>query len=226
MAPFRVLGSLATAHSFGISTRTLQPRAFTSKSLTTAIVILAIFSAILFASILFVLVKFWKQVAAKRLASRSTAEVSKDVGATIQRKPSDWARKDSNILWSMYIEEDDLKSQFSMPPKSRLFSIGSVSTDHGRCPLDRRDSNADALSKNRDAMADEAEAEKEGEKPVNSDTLRSRAVYEQETTPTKTVPRTRSRSQPFHHRQSDSLEHIAKRKQSVPEQYAMQEGQC
>ncbi|KAL2405835.1 hypothetical protein ABEF95_002160 [Exophiala dermatitidis] len=202
----------------------MQPRALASKSLTTAIVILAIFSAIFFASILFVLVKFWKQVVAKRLASHSTAEVSKDVGAVIQRKPSDWARKDSNILWSVYIEEDDLKSQFSMPPKSRLFSIGSVSTDHGRCPLERRDSNADGLSKNKDAMADEAEAE--GQEPLNSKTLRSRVVYEQETTPTKSVPRTRSRSQPFHHRQSDSLEHIAKRKQSVPEQYAMEKGQC
>jgi hypothetical protein len=54
-----------------------------------------------------------------------------------ERRQSNWARQNSNVLWSMYINDDDLRAQFSQPRKdSRLFSIGSVSTVDGRCPLD------------------------------------------------------------------------------------------
>ena len=46
-----------------------------------------------------------------------------------ERRQSNWARQNSNVLWSMYINDDDLRAQFSKPSKdSRLFSIGSVSS--------------------------------------------------------------------------------------------------
>jgi hypothetical protein len=46
-----------------------------------------------------------------------------------ERRQSNWARQNSNVLWSMYINDDDLRRQFAQPSKdSRLYSIGSVST--------------------------------------------------------------------------------------------------
>lgn len=210
MAPIQLDDKLANLGTFSIPTRFLQSRDLTSKSLTTAIIVLAIVSAVLFLSILFVLARVWKQVVARKLAVPPT-EATNNVGAVTERKQSNWARKDSNVLWSMYIEEDDLRSQFSLPAKSRLCSIGSVSTDHGRCPLDRRTSVADELNR-KSPLGDNMQSQESGDSRV----VRDRTTYEQETTPTKNVSRTRARSQPFHHRQSDSLEHLAKRKQSVP----------
>ncbi|EXJ85412.1 hypothetical protein A1O1_05776 [Capronia coronata CBS 617.96] len=217
MAPVQVIDMVASAGPFRTPAQPLQTRELTSKSLTTAVIVLAISSTVLFLGVLFVLAKLWTKLRGGKLvpqlASRHV-QPAKEGDTVAEREPSDWARKNSNVLWSMYIEEDDLKSQFSLPTKSRLFSIGSVSTDHGRCPLDRRTSNADELDKHNNPPIEEPERDES----VDSHRLRNRAAYEQETTPTKNVSRTRARSQPFHHRQSDSLENIAaKRKQSVPE---------
>ncbi|EXJ79621.1 hypothetical protein A1O3_07900 [Capronia epimyces CBS 606.96] len=208
MAPIQIIDKFASVDSFSIPDRVLRTRDMTSKSLTTAILVLAIISVVFFLSVLFVLARIWKQMVARKLASRA----AEAVGAVVERKTSDWARKNSNVLWSMYIQEDDLKTQFSLPPKSRLFSIGSASSDnehdHGICPLDRHTSDADETNKNKT----------KSEESVDNNAPRSRIPYPQETTPTKNLSRTRARSQPCHHRPSDSLEHVAKRKQSMAEQ--------
>lgn len=185
-------------------------------SLAPAIIVLSVISTVLFFSMACVLVK----VIAAQLASRSAKLSPKDTPATKECKASDWARKNSNVLWSVYIEEDDLKSQFGLPAKSRLFSIGSVSTvDHDRCPLDRRISHVSDPSKpqtSNETVGKPEDHEHKDEEGDNAPHLRNRATYEQETTPTKNVSRVRAMSQPFKHRHTNSLEERPKRKQSVP----------
>ena len=100
---------------------------------------------LLVATIVLLVFRWWKKVIASRCISQLSDKLQ-EKDANPECKQSDWARKDSNVLWSMYLEDDDLKSQFAMPRKPRLFSIGSVSTlDEGRCPLDRRPSCSSTL---------------------------------------------------------------------------------
>jgi hypothetical protein len=211
MAPTTLIDTLVH-----MDTRDLQTREIPPRSLIAAIVTLAVVSSFLCICLMFVLVRFWRRVIAPRFGFCSpTAATNKEVDAMTQRKPSDWARQNSNVLWSMYIEEDDLKAQFSAP--SRLFSIGSFSTDHGRCPLDRRVSAISEVASDKERAIDEKKTPVVvvTEVDVGGD-LRSRAPYEQETTPTKApASRARARSQPFRHRHSKSLEEWTKRKQSL-----------
>ncbi|EXJ70536.1 uncharacterized protein A1O5_06606 [Cladophialophora psammophila CBS 110553] len=210
MAPIPSLGAIADINTFSISSRQLVSRALPSDSLIAAIVVLSVISALLFVSIVFLLVGIWKKATAKRNSS-PPPEAPQPHGTISERKQSDWARKNSNVLWSMYIEEDDLNAQFAVSPKSRLFSIGSVSTvDQGRCPLDRRHSHANPLGQHK---IDEELSPKTEESSAD---LRSRIPYEHQTTPTKNVPRARALSQPCCHKYSSSIEELAKHKQSVP----------
>ena len=191
------------------SSRRLLPRAAPADSLIATIVVLSVASTLFLASLIYLSVKIWQKLTARPISSTSAEANKAQAAVSSGRKQSDWARQNSNVLWSMYIEEDDLKAQFALPRKSRLFSIGSVSTiDHGRCPLDRRQSQGNALSQHQNI----------GEKKVASTDneftevdLRNRNPYEQQTTPTKTIQtRTRAMSQPSKHRSSDSFEEMAR----------------
>ncbi|KIW90413.1 uncharacterized protein Z519_09058 [Cladophialophora bantiana CBS 173.52] len=191
-------------NTFSTSSRQLVSRALPSKFLVAAIVFHSVISALLLASIVFLLVRIWKQVMAERNTSPPSV-APKAHGAVSERKQSDWARKNSNVLWSMYIEEDDLKAQFAVSPKSRLFSIGSVSTvDQGSCPLDRRHYHANPLGQHK--IVEEMSPKTE----ESTADLRSRTPYEHQTTPTKNVPRARALSQPCCHKYSSSIEELAK----------------
>jgi len=204
MAPIPWFDHPAGMATSSISSHGLQARQFSAQSLTATIIVLAIVSTLLLGSMLFLLARIWKKAIAGKMASRSPP-VPNDAGSMTGRKPSDWARKDSNVLWSGYIEEDDLKSQFAWPSKSRLFSIGSASSEYGCCPLERRVSAASELDKPQ--VMDKGTIKPK--KLVFVGDLRSRTVYEQETTPTKKPSRP-----PFRHRYSNSLDEIAKRKQT------------
>lgn len=208
MAPIPWMDDLARMAASHRSSPRLRVRHLSQQSLTATIVVLAILSALLLISMMFLLARIRRQIIARGIASRSSL-VPNGLGSMTERKTSDWARQDSNVLWAMYIEEDDLKSQFATPSKSRLFSIGSLASDHGRCPLDRRDSvTSEPATPNA--------LDKVGLGQVDDGELRSRATYEQETTPNATPPRARARSQPFHHRKTNSLDAMAQRKQSEP----------
>ncbi|OQV02796.1 hypothetical protein CLAIMM_07932 [Cladophialophora immunda] len=208
MAPISSSGANADGNTF--SPRRLVSRALPSESLIAAIIVLSVISTLLFGSMVFLLGRIWKQVRAKG-ASTHASDAPKSQSGISERKQSDWARKNSNVLWSMYIEEDDLKAQFAVSPKSRLFSIGSVSTvDQGTCPLERRHSHGNPPGQHK--IADDKIPKTEG----STADLRSRTPFEHQTTPTKNVPRARALSQPCHHKYSSSIEELAKRKQSVP----------
>ncbi|OAP59484.1 hypothetical protein AYL99_06782 [Fonsecaea erecta] len=210
MAPVPSIGAIADINPFSTSSRQLVSRALTSDSLVVAIIILSVISTLLLSSMLFLLARIWQQLMAKR-ASSLPSEAPKHQGGTSERKQSDWARKNSNVLWSMYIEEDDLKAQFAVSPKSRLFSIGSLSTvDQGRCPLERRQSQSNPLEQHK--VVDDKNTKTE----ESTADLRSRIPFEHQTTPTKNVGRARALSQPCHHKYSSSITELAKRKQSVP----------
>ncbi|KIW77905.1 hypothetical protein Z517_07738 [Fonsecaea pedrosoi CBS 271.37] len=210
MAPIPSLGAIANLNALSVTSRRLVTRSLTSESLVAAIIVLSVISTLLLGSMVFLLARIWKQVVAKR-ASSHPPETSKNHNTNSERKQSDWARKNSNVLWSMYIEEDDLKAQFAVSPKSRLFSIGSVSTvDQGRCPLDRRQSHGNTLAQHK--IVDDKNPQNE----ESTADLRSRTPFEQQTTPTKNVARARALSQPCNHRHSTSIEELVRRKQSVP----------
>ncbi|ETI28481.1 hypothetical protein G647_00930 [Cladophialophora carrionii CBS 160.54] len=193
-----------------VSARQLFRRSAPSDSLIATIIVVSVLSTLLVASMILLLSRMWKKIISRR-SDAAPLQGSQNQGAGLGCKPSDWARKDSNVLWSMYITEDDLKAQFAVSPKSRLFSIGSVSTiDHAKCPLDRRQSHAhpsayhstieDRFSQASDTAAD----------------LRNRTPYEHQTTPTKNTPRARAMSQPSKHKYTSFFEAIANRKQSLP----------
>ncbi|EXJ64539.1 hypothetical protein A1O7_00875 [Cladophialophora yegresii CBS 114405] len=193
-----------------VSARQLFHRSAPSDPLIATIIVVSVLSTLLLASAILLLSRMWK----KNITRRSDAAIpgeSQNQAAGFWRTPSDWARKDSNVLWSMYIAEDDLRAQFTLSPKSRLFSIGSVSTvDHARCPLDRRHSHVNPSTQHNTIMDNFVKA---------SDTaadLRSRTPYEHQTTPTKSTPRARAMSQPSKHRYASSFEETVKRKQSLP----------
>ncbi|KIX96969.1 uncharacterized protein Z520_07083 [Fonsecaea multimorphosa CBS 102226] len=210
MAPILSIGAIADISTFSAPSRQLVSRALPSESLVSAIIVLSVISTLLLGSMVFVLARIWKQVVAKRISS-VPSQAPKNESGISERKQSDWARKNSNVLWSMYIEEDDLKAQFAVSPKSRLFSIGSVSTvDQGRCPLERRHSDSNPLGQHR--IADD----KNPKTAASTTDLRSRTPFEHQTTPTKNTARARALSQPSNHKYSTSIEELAKRKQSVP----------
>ena len=189
----------------------LSRRATPSDSMILTIVIMSIGSALLLVSTVWLSFRLWKKVIARRNDSQMSEKPQNEISVP-GRKQSDWARKNSNVLWSMYIEEDDLKAQFALSPKSRLFSIGSVSTVDGRCPLDRRMSHANPVSQHKvveDSLHNAVE---------NVPDMRIRTPYEHQTTPTKNLPRARASSQPSKHRYTSSFEGVAKRKQSLPAQ--------
>lgn len=140
---------------------------------------------------------------------RATAETDPDMS----RKPSDWSHKNSNVIWSTYIEEDDLKSQFALP-KSRLFSIGSVSTvEDGRCPLDNQPSSTGVTTRGLSKGSEPPRLELH--LPNDDNTFRSRAADEQDVTPTKSSRR-RAMSQPHQHSLSTIFADARARKQSLP----------
>lgn len=209
MTPIPSIGRIADMDTSSASSGRLLRRTVASHSLIATIVVLSVASTLLVATATFLLVKIWKTCIAGKTEPQPTVTLEKH-GAPSERRQSDWARKNSNVLWSMYIDDDDLKAQFAMSPKSRLFSIGSVSTvDQGRCPLDRRQSHVNPLSQHKVVKENHSNAE-------DTIDLRNRTPYEHQTTPTKSLSRARALSQPSKHRHSCSFEEIAKRKQSLP----------
>ncbi|KIV80493.1 hypothetical protein PV11_07991 [Exophiala sideris] len=214
MAPLPFIDSLlhktapAKTSPHWLHVRDLPPDA-----LTGIIVILIILSALVIVSLTVLVGKVWKWLIAPRLGRRCS--VVTDGGITQRRKTSDWARQNSNILWSMYIQEDDLRAQFSAPSKlSRLFSIGSVSTDHGRCPLDRRPSVI--VEDGLDPLIEEKNVAE-----VDIGELRSRAIYDYETAPARkfSLPGRKfslfqAKPQKPRHRYTKSLEDLVKVRQS------------
>jgi len=131
----------------------------------------------------------------------------------MSRKQNDWLRKNSNVIWSTYIEEDDLKSQFALP-RSRLFSIGSVSTvEEGRCPLDNQTSSTGATTQGLNKGTEPPRLQLH--LPNDDETFRTRAAYEQDVTPTK-QSRRRAMSQPQQDSPSIVFADARTRKQILP----------
>lgn len=178
MAPLPFIDSLLHKSPPAKSTHWLHVRDLPPEALTGVIIILVILSSLVIVFMTLLLGRAWKWLKTPRLGLPSP-EVTGGIGMSQRRKTSDWARQNSNILWSLYIQEDDLRAQFAAPSKlSRLFSIGSASSDHGRCPLDRRPSviAEDGL----DRLIDEKNVAN-----VEVNELRSCAAYEYDTSPAR-----------------------------------------
>lgn len=209
MAPRHYIGAVVDMYTSRTSSQHLLRRIIPSESLIATVIVLSVMSTLVLASVVFLLSRMWRKAVVSRIESQPSEKVRASA-ATSGRRPSDWARQNSNVLWSMYIEEDDLKTQFPISPKSRLFSIGSVSTDHGSCPLDRRQSRPNPSNQHKII---DIKTSKTDDSTVD---VRARAAYEHQSTPTKTISRARAMSSPSKHRHSNSFEQLAKRKQSLP----------
>ena len=165
-------------HFDSAALRTLFPRSISTQhrpsapGMTAWIVIIALLFMALMVTACFTTYHIMKQ-SMQRVHETATApppiiEEHKPSITTVAN--SNWARKDSNVLWSAYFCEDDLKSQFGRKPSqmSRLYSVGSIESDV--CPLEKE--------------ADEVLPPP----PHNSEAdVRSRATYTVETTPTKNL---------------------------------------
>ncbi|KAJ9642146.1 hypothetical protein H2204_002515 [Knufia peltigerae] len=107
-----------------LKTRDLPPQAFVG-----TIIVLIILASLVFVGFTLAVGKIWSLVAQRY-----------GWGASERRRQIDWARQNSNnnVVWSTHMGDDDLRAQFAAPSRlSRLFSIGSLSSENGRCPLDR-----------------------------------------------------------------------------------------
>lgn len=138
-----------------------------------------------------------------------------------ERRERNWLRRHSAALWSDYIEQDDLKSAFSQPSMSRMFSIGSVSTlDAGRCPLDRRPSplQRHPLNRTDTATSQDALLGSPAEVPSSEVSGRRPAWWDRELdlVPADDSPRPRAASQPHAYTDKTSFEDLKDRKQSLP----------
>jgi hypothetical protein len=211
MAPRHYLGVAINLHSILSPVLQLSRRHDASQSLITTIIAVSVLSTLLFASLVLLSFRLWKARLAKRTESHPSVQ-GQDHVTTAGLTQTDWARKNSNVLWSLYIEEDDLQAQFPLSPKSRLFSIGSVSSlEHGRCPFDRRESRVNPSSQNKPGTGKVSESNA----PPAID-LPFRTPFDHQTTPTKNLPRARAMSSPSRHKDHGSFEDNAKRKQSLP----------
>jgi len=165
---------------------------------------------------------------ATRLGRRLTPPPPSQATNMTEINPSDWARQNSNVLWSTYIGEDDLRAQFAGPSRiSRLFSIGSLASDYGRCPLDRRASNTNDNGSHR---VIDAKKVNEG---VEVGDVRNRVTFEHESSPPRkpSIMQAKAKAKkPYHlHRHTKSLEEMAgfskslklmaDRKRSMPAHY-------
>jgi hypothetical protein len=245
MAPLPIPRSLYTilSHTNPISRipstsatirHTFLPRDVSLSNFPAAIIVLSIISFLLLLSTIYILYRLYASIRSTKRAA-STLRLSEKLAESADRKQSDWLRKDSNVLWAGYIGDEDLTRQFGagfgFPAKSRLFSVGSVSSvggygegDEGRCPLDTSARKV-SVAPDPKVCPDIAEEENLG---AGREKLRTRSAYKMESTPTKVLPvlsgrqRQRAMSQPGRgHMRNESFEVLKARKQSMPMAMAM-----
>ena len=159
------------------ATSKLAKRTVSDPSVIGVIVIFALLATAVFITAIYVLRRVWMTVIGPKLASRRNKALEGQSPPPTERRESHWARKNSNVLWSMYINDDDLAKQFARPCRkdSRLFSVGSVST---LGPLDTIPGPGPAIEE----KATGSDGAKDGAD------VRSRPAFEPETTPTKSLP--------------------------------------
>ena len=99
-----------------------------------AIIVISAVSALLLATLIYLIVRtiqrrraLAKQQSTTSASAQPNHKSPSMTGLPGSRRQSHWARKDSNVLWSMYMTDEDLAKQFSLGRKlSRMFSIGST----------------------------------------------------------------------------------------------------
>ena len=193
--------------SISSATSNLARRTVSDPSVIGLIVVFALLAAAIFITTIVVLRRVWVTVISPKLASRRSKAPEGQSPPPTDRRESHWARKNSNVLWSMYINDDDLAKQFARPHRkdSRLFSVGSVST---LGPLDTVSGPGPAIEE----KASGTDGAKEGAD------VRSRAAFDPETTPTKTLPplpRHATYGSTQAHRASHSFDAAERRKMSL-----------
>jgi hypothetical protein len=178
---------MAPLHFFDTSAvRTLFPRSTTAyhhfaPGLTAWIVLLSILFAILPATACFITYRITKSMSETLPTPTSFQGDQKPSMTTVTN--SNWARKDSNVLWSAYFSEDDLKSHFDRKASqmSHGLSVGTLESDI--CPLEIEGVLAQPRNFNN---ADMRDPDVLPPPPSFSDGgVRSRVTYVQETTPPK-----------------------------------------
>lgn len=166
----------------------MRKRELETSSLVGIVITFTILTVIVLCIIAYMIRRLWVYLSRRRINKSSKASSTADG----ERRDSNWARKDSNVLWSVFIDDDDLRKQFARPSKcSRMFSIGSIST---LGPLDKVADTEDKLATN------------------EHENVRNRVGHEYETTPTKTIPR-RGTAPNLQHRSNGSVEEQVKRVQ-------------
>lgn len=181
------------------------------------IVVISTVAALIFAGIAYIIVRICQRVT----PSDNLESGIQQICPMKERRDSNWLRRHSEALWTDYIEQDNLKSPFSQPSKSRMFSIGSVSTlDTGRCPLDRRPSplQRHPLNRTDTATSQDALLGSPAEVPSCEVSVRRPAWWDRELdlVPADDSPRPRAASQPHAYTDKTSFEDLKERKQSLP----------
>ncbi|KEF58198.1 uncharacterized protein A1O9_06124 [Exophiala aquamarina CBS 119918] len=130
----------------------------------------------------------WRKLRLNKAADKQS-HATPNTTSEISHKHSDWLRNNSNVIWSTYIEEDGLKSQFALS-NSRLFSIASVSTiEDGEFPFDTEPSSKLVTTQDPNKRSEPPKLELHLTNDEN--TLRSRAAHDQDLTPTPNSPMSR-----------------------------------
>ncbi|KAL6240341.1 hypothetical protein RBB50_012745 [Rhinocladiella similis] len=184
-----------------LQTRDLPPQAFVG-----TIIILVILASLVFVGFTLAVGKIWSLVAQRY-----------GWGASERRRQIDYAGQNSTVVWSTHMGDDDLRAQFAAPSRlSRLFSVGSLSSDYGRCPLERRVS---AISTHGPAqLVDEKKANKEIVQVV--EIVDADNLDNEKTAPKKmslTQAKARSAKKPYRLRYAKSLENIRRVSNSLKE---------
>ena len=104
-----------------------------------AIIVISAVSALLLATLVYLTIRTIqrRRAIAKQPSTTDTSVKPNHKSPSMtnlpgSRRQSHWARKDSNVLWSMYVTDEDLAKQFTWGRKlSRMFSIGSIGSNDG-----------------------------------------------------------------------------------------------
>ncbi|KIW15510.1 hypothetical protein PV08_05556 [Exophiala spinifera] len=130
MAPIPLIDVLARDIEVSDSTpllQHLQTRDLPPQEFVGTLIALFVLASLVFVAFTLVVGKVWSLIIQRY-----------GRGESARSKQSDLAAQNNIVIWSTHMGDDDLRSHFAAPSRlSRLFSIGSLSSEYGRCPLDQ-----------------------------------------------------------------------------------------
>lgn len=174
-------------------------------TLVAPLVFLTLLAIMLLACIMYLIVKAWSCVFRPKDRKPS-------IGLDPARRLSRWAGKHSDVIWAAYIEDDDLRSHFSLSTKSRFSLESLASVNLGRCPLDQSETFSATESTMQPVVNEAASQETcsvEEEKRQAQVTIKDLGY-------SNNYSSRRTMSQPFSKQYRDGVERVRIRKPSLP----------